>query len=573
VPLAIVSVAVALRFWRLGDAALIGDESYYWLWSEHLAPSYYDNPAGVAVIVRLSTLIAGQSEVGIRWLNATLGVGAVLLIYLIGMRLFSWPASAIAAASLAIGAPYLVTSRFVYTDALHLFTVLLSLYLTIPFLVQGRTDLGALRKNLKGLPGPRTRRASGACPERGQWDPGRGGSGRPSGASIPMWRFWAAGLAMAAVLNTKYSAYLYALSLAALLGWTQRGLLRDRRTWWAVGVALCGLLPTVLWNALHQWASFRWQVQHFVVGALYSSTPWGNLRHAVNYLTPPLALLAALGATRARGVRQRTLLIPAIVLIVPVILSPANSPRNLTTGVALLLPLAGYAIGCWLERAHRVTACLLLGVLAVWTCTFGIGTIIETRQPTLLPHTALATAIREDGLGWRSAGDLDLDPEVIMFALDYSIAAQLRYYTGIPAYTSWEQYRLWGIPEICGSGGDEVRDVQIVALSHVDPSVISERLLRAFNEAHGPKERMLREAEETKVLRTWTARDCRVDLATLVELLDFIDLMRASADRQGSGDEGGSTSEATRFPQGQDSCLLQITIWAPHPSPLEKVWT
>ena len=62
--------AVFLRFWHLGSAALIGDESYYWLWSERLALAYYDNAAGVALLVRMSTLFGGQSELGIRWLNA-----------------------------------------------------------------------------------------------------------------------------------------------------------------------------------------------------------------------------------------------------------------------------------------------------------------------------------------------------------------------------------------------------------------------------------------------------------------------------------------------------------------------
>ena len=33
-------LGLALRFWRLGELALIGDESYYWLWSRNLDWAY-----------------------------------------------------------------------------------------------------------------------------------------------------------------------------------------------------------------------------------------------------------------------------------------------------------------------------------------------------------------------------------------------------------------------------------------------------------------------------------------------------------------------------------------------------
>ena len=71
--------AAILRFWRLGASALVPDEAYYWLWSRHLAPGYYDHPAGVAFLIRASALVAGESEAGLRWLNALLGVGADVL--------------------------------------------------------------------------------------------------------------------------------------------------------------------------------------------------------------------------------------------------------------------------------------------------------------------------------------------------------------------------------------------------------------------------------------------------------------------------------------------------------------
>ena len=61
--LAIGAAAAALRFWRLGAVALLADESYYWLWSERLAPTFgslhsvVEMGFGLAVGVLLDTFI------------------------------------------------------------------------------------------------------------------------------------------------------------------------------------------------------------------------------------------------------------------------------------------------------------------------------------------------------------------------------------------------------------------------------------------------------------------------------------------------------------------------------------
>ena len=47
----------------------VPDEAYYWLWSEVPQASYYDHPAMVAVFIRIGTLIAGPTPLGIRLLG------------------------------------------------------------------------------------------------------------------------------------------------------------------------------------------------------------------------------------------------------------------------------------------------------------------------------------------------------------------------------------------------------------------------------------------------------------------------------------------------------------------------
>ena len=85
--LSLTLLGMVLRLWQLDELALIGDESYYWLWSRHLDWAYYDHPAGVAVLTWLSTALGGQSEAGIRWLNALLSTACIPLVYLVGKEM------------------------------------------------------------------------------------------------------------------------------------------------------------------------------------------------------------------------------------------------------------------------------------------------------------------------------------------------------------------------------------------------------------------------------------------------------------------------------------------------------
>src|SRR5712672_3113257 len=62
---------VALRLVAAAWTPLTFDEAYYWMWSKHLAGGYYDHPPGVAVVIRLGTMIAGDTELGGRLVAAT----------------------------------------------------------------------------------------------------------------------------------------------------------------------------------------------------------------------------------------------------------------------------------------------------------------------------------------------------------------------------------------------------------------------------------------------------------------------------------------------------------------------
>src|SRR3954471_8933429 len=70
----IVLALVALRLVAAALTPITFDEAYYWMWSKHLAGGYYDHPPLVAVVIRLGTLIAGDTELGVRLVSILLAL-------------------------------------------------------------------------------------------------------------------------------------------------------------------------------------------------------------------------------------------------------------------------------------------------------------------------------------------------------------------------------------------------------------------------------------------------------------------------------------------------------------------
>jgi len=512
--LVLILLGAALRLWRLGALELIGDESYYWLWSRYLDWAYFDHPAGVAVTVWLSTLLGGQGTTGIRWLTAMLGVASIALTYRLGVQMLSRRAGLFAAFLVAAGAPYLLTSRFVYTDALQLALLLL--------------NMACFWRMVEEKPAP----------------------GWPAALAF--------GTSLALLLNTKYNAYLYAATLLVAVLIEHRWLLARWRVWVAALVAVLGLAPAIAWNAAHGWVSFRWQLSHASFSLAESFSVVGNARHALGYLTWPLVVVALIGlialrstaslavtarpdclqatATAKEGGRkvrragrpgnpvrrsaERLLTLVALVLLLPVALSPANSPRNLSTGLVLLLLLAGARWPSAQQRRWSAWFASGLAALALLAAVYGLGTVVETIGPSRWPASSAVAAIRRDACGMRELGAELASSSEPIFALDYSSAGQIAYFSGKPAYTSWGQFRIWGVPVS--------PDWTVVSLDYLPWEFVDARLRTAFQEVEGPRALRCEEWGESKEVRIWRARGLGLDSETFLEQFDFLALLRAS---------------------------------------------
>jgi 4-amino-4-deoxy-L-arabinose transferase-like glycosyltransferase len=465
------SLALALRFINLRDLALIGDESYYWLWSRNLDWAYYDHPAGVALLVRASTALAGSDPCGIRWLNALLGGGCVLLTFRVGQRLVSTRAGLCAAAAVGVGAPYLITSRFVYTDVLLLFLMLVNLLVF--------------------------------------WQLAQKGARLGSGLAF--------GVSLALLFNTKYSAYVYVAALLVAVLLDHRPLLRTRRLCVGSLVGALGLLPVLLWNNLRNWASFRWQLSHVTTAITGKTSLLGNAHHAWIYLTAPLVLLGILGLGRARTAAERLLTLVALFQLAPVALSPAGSPRNLSTGLVPLLILAGTRLPPDLNGlSHRLLAGFV-GLSLLGASIYGVGTVADFAAPSALPSSSVVPAILRDAAGWPALGAALAEGAEPIFALDYSLAAQIRYYARRPATTAWGQYHIWGIPDL--------DDATIVALDYLPADWVTTRLTEAFESVAGPECLTLTERGVSKVVNVWHVEGLRWDQQRFLRRFDFLTML------------------------------------------------
>jgi 4-amino-4-deoxy-L-arabinose transferase-like glycosyltransferase len=245
---------VALVVLRLAAAAwtpLTFDEAYYWLWSKHLAGGYYDHPPGVAIVIWLGTLIAGDTEFGVRLVSILLALPMSWAVYRSAAILFGGQrVAATAAILLNVTLMAAVGTMIVTPDA--------------PLLVAASFVLLALAKVLE----------SG----RGVW-------------------WLAVGAAVGAALLSKYTALFFG---PAILIWLiavpklRRWLISP---WLYLGglVALAMFLPVIRWNADHQWVSFikqlgRARIEDFKPSFIAELAPT-----QIAFATPLVWILGAMG--------------------------------------------------------------------------------------------------------------------------------------------------------------------------------------------------------------------------------------------------------------------------------------
>jgi 4-amino-4-deoxy-L-arabinose transferase-like glycosyltransferase len=203
---------VGLRLIAAAFTPITFDEAYYWTWSKHLAGGYYDHPPMVAVVIRLGTLIAGDSEFGVRLFSILLALPMSWAIYQAAAILFgSRRVAASSAILLNITLMAAVGTMIVTPDA--------------PLLVASSFLLFALAKVLQT--------------GHGVW-------------------WLAVGAAAGCALLSKYTALFFGPAILIWLVAVPKLRHWLISPWLYLGglVALLLFAPVILWNAEHHWVSF-----------------------------------------------------------------------------------------------------------------------------------------------------------------------------------------------------------------------------------------------------------------------------------------------------------------------------
>ncbi|HEX2759964.1 MAG TPA: glycosyltransferase family 39 protein, partial [Rhizomicrobium sp.] len=81
ISLALVAALIVLRGVMAAVLPLSADEAYYWLWSQHLSPGYYDHPPAIAWLIRAGTALFGDTPFGVRFAGLLLSLPASWLVW------------------------------------------------------------------------------------------------------------------------------------------------------------------------------------------------------------------------------------------------------------------------------------------------------------------------------------------------------------------------------------------------------------------------------------------------------------------------------------------------------------
>ncbi len=404
---ALVGYAFFLRLLYCAQIELIPEETYYWNYSRHLDIGYLDHPPMVAWLIRLGTLLFGDTEFGVRFGALCCGTVSSCFIYRLTRNVFG-ESSALLALAMAQVLPFFFLAGMIMTpDAPLTAAWAASLYFLERALIAGR------------------RRA---------W----------------LW----AGLSLGLGLLSKYTIAMLGAGtfLFMVLDPASRRWFRRREPYAAVCIAAAVFAPVLVWNAQHDWASFAFQTSRRLAEAPRFSLH--RLVAAALVLLTPTGLLAAGaalaagrsrdGATTLDDSASRSRRFMQIAVLVPLSVFAVFSLRHEVkldwTGApwAAALPLMAFGaepyvpgwIGRWLRPAWPVTfICMLLFYGAgFYHLVLGIPGLGYTGHAELVPVGWRDFGRQVDGIA--GAVRARYGGELLVVGMDrYAIASERAFYS------------------------------------------------------------------------------------------------------------------------------------------------
>jgi hypothetical protein len=434
----LVTLKLGVHLYAIQGYGIFRDELYYLACAGHLALGYVDHPSlSILVLWGVKNLL-GTSVIAVRILPALLGAATLVLIAGMAREMGGGRIAQMVAAVAGLIVPYYLAIHHIYSmNAISLF-----LWAATALLI--------------------TRLIRTEAPRLWLW----------------------IGCVMALGLANKIDVLWLGAGLGAgLLLSPQRRWIATRWPWLAAGLSLLGLLPYLIWQMGHDWATLEFMgnatsqkmaavsVVEFFQGQILTMHP----------LTLPLWLGGLLYLLLSRRGHQYRLL-AWMYLAIALILAASGTSRSGYLGPAYTWLFAAGAVGleAILERRRRqwiawpvmglmlaggaATAPLALPVLSVeryvpYARSLGVGPSTEERKEVgVLPQ------FYADMHGWESITQTVVDvveslppderDRVRVFAPNYGVAAALDYYGrkhGLaPSLSGHNNYWYWGPGDLDG---------------------------------------------------------------------------------------------------------------------------
>ncbi|MGV7212141.1 glycosyltransferase family 39 protein [Bradyrhizobium sp. UFLA05-112] len=394
----IVAALVVLRLVAAAFTPITFDEAYYWMWSKSLAGGYYDHPPMVAYVIRAGTMIAGDTELGVRLVSILLALPMSYAVYRAAEILFG-------------GARVAATSAILLNVTLLAAVGTLIITPDAPLLVASSFVLFFLAKVL---------------------ETGRG-----------MW-WLAVGAAVGAALLSKYTALFFGVAILIWLAAVPKLRRWFISPWPYLGgiVAFAIFSPVVFWNADHQWVSFlkqlgRARIEDFRPVFIAELVPT-----QFAFATPLVFILGAMGlhalTWRRIGASASRILVEAMFWTIVVYFVwhslharvEANWFAPVYPAFAVAAAVAAH-IAQWKPRQQELVAFCLK-----WAAPAGIvmfaALIVQANTGWLSGYRRDAT-VRSVGVGWRAlASEIEAvrakTGASCILAPDYGTTAWLAFY-------------------------------------------------------------------------------------------------------------------------------------------------
>ena len=386
----VIAIATAVRFLVAALLPLGIDESYEVVVARRLTLSYFDHPPAVFWLSHAAAALGGESPIAQRWPFVLLFALTSWMLYLLTQRLFGSRAGLWAVFTAQIIPVFSLSSgSWVLPDG-PLLCATIAAALALSHAIPVASDIGVTAID-----------------------------------NVSPWRAWlAVGLALGSAGLSKYHAALFGFGVAVfvLTDANARRWIAKPQPYVAIVIAALCVLPVFIWNAQHDWASFRFQAGRAASHGNPITALLQNIAGQAGYILPwfwvPLVLLLARGLMR--GPRDRAVWFccclgapPVIVFTLAALGGRAGLPHWPAPGFFLLLPLLGAAIARWEVRApviarRRMTIAgsvfaTLLAIVVSHAATGWLATFVPTlhsKDPAfeLLEYRSLHDTLSARGL-------------------------------------------------------------------------------------------------------------------------------------------------------------------------------